>query len=167
MSPGELLTRWSVRLALALYVAALCVFLSSRGLPSWDRRARWLWTGGLAAFLVHVVRAFHYYHGWSHSAAWRDTARQTGELTGWNWGGGVWFNYAFAAVWAADVLWWWLGGLCDYRNRAAAVAWPIHAFLAFIAFNATVVFETGTVRWSGVAATIVLLALAWRELRDP
>lgn len=166
MPPGELLTRWSVRLAVALYVAAIFTLMAGRGRPSWDRRARWFWTAGLAVFLVHVGCAFHYFHGWSHAAAWRDTARQTAELTGWDWGGGLWFNYVFAALWACDVLWWWLGGLRDYRNRSAWIAWPIHAFLAFIAFNATVVFESGPLRWAGIAATVVLLALAWREVRD-
>ena len=35
------------------------------------------------------------------------TARQTAELFRIRWGGGLYFNYVFTAVWAADVLWMW------------------------------------------------------------
>ena len=63
---------------------------------------------GCAFFVAHVVCAFSFYHHWSHAAAYLETARQTGEMTGFRWGGGIFLNYLIAAAWAADVLWWWL-----------------------------------------------------------
>jgi hypothetical protein len=166
MSPGELLTRWTVRLALVLYVAGLTVFLTSRGRPRWDRGARRLWTFGCGLYLLHVWAAFQFFHDWSHQAAWRDTARQTAELTGWNWGGGVWINYAFTVAWTVDVLTWWLRGTRVYRQRSMWISLPLQCFLAFVAFNATVVFETGATRWAGVVASLMLLGLAAREWWD-
>jgi hypothetical protein len=42
----------------------------------------------------------------------------------------------------------------------------VQAFLAFIAFNVTVVFGTGTIRWLGLLACVFLALLgfsAWRR----
>jgi len=100
-------------------------------------------------YLAHVVAAFHFYHGWSHAAAYEHTARRTAEVVGLDWGGGLWWNYAFGAVWLGDILW--------RRGRPAWLGVAVQAFLAFMAFNATVVFETGAIRWLGLAATGVLL----------
>jgi hypothetical protein len=166
MTTGELLTRWTIRLALVLYAAALGTLLVSRGRASWDRRARWLWTFGWAVFMSHMAAAFQFYHHWSHTAAWHHTARDTAAVVGWNWGGGVWINYAFALAWTADALWWWLAGLRGYRARPVGLVWMIQSFLAFVAFNATVVFETGPTRWCGLVIALVLAGLAWRELRS-
>src|SRR5262249_53268697 len=78
------LTRGTVWLALAFYVAREW---SGRG--GMERGvsplARWLNSFGCLAFIAHVVCAFQFYHHWSHAAAYADTARRTGELTGWNW----------------------------------------------------------------------------------
>src|SRR5262245_656128 len=92
MDPGEFLTRWTVRIAVVLYVAAL---LSRRF--SW-RWARGAWTAGCVLYLLHVVAAFHYYHHWSHDAAYESTARQTADVVGVHWGGGLYVNYAFTLV---------------------------------------------------------------------
>src|SRR5579884_2872153 len=103
MDTGELLTRWTVRVAVVLYVLSLLLRL--RRQPSGARRA---WKLGYAAFLVHVACAFHFYHGWSHRAAYAATAQRSAEVIGLAWGGGLYANYAFAALWGADVAWWWL-----------------------------------------------------------
>jgi hypothetical protein len=66
---GELFTQWTIRLALALYVAWLAGWLCARG-PKWLGVARWLWTAGCGLLFLHVACAFHFSHGWSHSAAW-------------------------------------------------------------------------------------------------
>ena len=82
-------------------------------------------------------------------------------------GGGLYVNYVFTLVWIGDVLWWWAEA---WRNpqplspRAATIRrWTkgaIHAFLGFIAFNATVVFATGFSRWFGIAACVLLALVA-------
>jgi len=135
-------TRWTIRISLLLYVAALA---SAPG----SQRRRFAWILGCLFYLAHVAAAFHFHHHWSHTAAYEHTARRTAEVVGLHWGGGLWWNYAFGAVWLGDVLWRW--------RRPAWMTAAIHAFLGFLAFNATVVFETGLIRWLGVAATLFLL----------
>ncbi len=159
---GELLTRWTVRVALVCYVVALTRMLGTR---RGDRDpGRLAWTAGLIAYLAHVVCAFHFFHDWSHAAAYRETARQTAALFGWDWGGGLYFNYVFTAVWSLDVLWWWLAPAA-YRARPLWLSAGIHGFLAFMAFNGAVVFGAGLVRWAGLAACAGLLFLLWRTRR--
>src|SRR5258705_11066382 len=104
MDSGEWLTRGTVWLALVLYVAGEMVNVGRRGRERFVA-ARWLNSFGCAAFLAHVTCAFHFYHGWSHSAAYDETARQTAELVGWNWGGGLFLNYLFALVWLGEAAW--------------------------------------------------------------
>ncbi len=144
MELGESLTRWTVRLAMALYVVSLALRWSARCRRPWLGRpwlgmARLAWTGGCILFLAHVACAFNFFHGWSHAAAYQHTARRTEETIGIFWGGGLYLNYAFTLVWLADVLWWWRG-LEQYERRGRAVEWGVQAFLAFMAFNGTVVF---------------------------
>jgi hypothetical protein len=136
------MTRWTIRIALALYVAALAARPSSR-------LGRACSATGLLFYLAHVVAAFQLHHGWSHAAAYKHTAQRTAEVVGLYWGGGLWWNYLFGFVWLGDVVW------RGPRPRWAGPA--IHGFLAFLAFNATVVFESGPVRWAGLAATLGLL----------
>ncbi|HMF19219.1 MAG TPA: hypothetical protein VKE98_18560 [Gemmataceae bacterium] len=160
MEPGELLTRWTVRLAMILYVLALSTWIMSRRRASWLRTARLAWTIGCGIFLAHVICAFAFYHHWSHAAAYEETANRTAELVGISWGGGLYLNYAFTLLWIADVIFWWRN-LNRFRFRAIQIA--IQLFLAFIAFNATVVFGTGMIRWLGIGATLFLLVLIWRR----
>src|SRR5262245_62892766 len=152
MDAGELWTRWSIRVALTLYVLALIERSRS---ASGTYLARLAWTLGFLALLVHLFCAFHFYHHWSHEAAYQATARQTSEVIGLDWGGGIYANYAFAVIWAADVAWWWARP-ATYAKRPRIVEWTVQGFLFFIAFNATVVFGAGPIRWFGLAATLAL-----------
>jgi hypothetical protein len=155
---GELLTRWAVRLSVALYVLALALRLVGR----WPRLARAAWTVGALALVVHVGCAFHFYHGWSHAAAYADTARRTAEVTGLDWGGGLYANHAFALLWLADAAWWWAAPEA-YARRPAWVEALVQGYLGFLAFNATVVFAQGPARWLGVAGLVLLGGLAVRR----
>ena len=148
MTTGELLTRWTVRVAMALYVASLA---SRCRLPIWSRLA---WTAGCLAFLLHVACAFEYYHHWSHVEAYEATARQTADVVGLDWGGGLYVNYAFTLLWLADVCWWWIDTE-SYLARPLLIEWGVQGFLGFIAFNATVVFATGFSRWFGSVACVL------------
>src|SRR5687767_9943408 len=104
---GEWLTRWTVRGALGLYVVTAVLRLADRE----RRAARVVWTVGCVLFLAHVACAFHFAHGWSHADAYRQTARQTRELFGLDWGGGLYLNYLFTLAWVVDAGYWWAGGL--------------------------------------------------------
>lgn len=86
-------------------------------------------------------------------------------MVGLDWGGGLYANYGFAAVWTADVCWWWLAPR-RYLARPRGLEWAVQGFLAFMAFNATVVFGAGAVRWAGLAACLFLAAVlgyTWRR----
>ncbi len=122
MPPGELLTRWSIRLALVCYAAALAAQLLSNNRPNVLREARLAYTAGCVLLWVHLAAAFHFYHNWSHTLAFEDTARQTKELLGRPVGEGVYVNYIFAAVWTADAAYWWIAGLRRYSARRARSA---------------------------------------------
>src|SRR5262245_50800254 len=165
MDVGDLLTRWSVRLALALYVLSLILRWAAGGSQrlAWARLA---WTAGFLAFLFHVVFAFQFYHHWSHVAAYEATARQTEDVVGLAWGGGIYANYAFVVLWGADVCWWWYRPQ-SYLARSRGIEWAVQGFLAFIAFNATVVFGTGAIRWVGLIVSLLLPAVVgyscWRR----
>ena len=106
---GPLITILSIRVALLLFALALLGWAlrlesSSTGGKAWRRRLRWAWTIGFGFFGIHVLSAFHFYHGWSHQAAVDDTARQTGELLGWRFGEGLYFSYLFLILWGVDAL---------------------------------------------------------------
>ncbi len=148
MEHGDLLTRWTIRVAMALYVASLATRTFA---PRWSRIA---WTAGCGVYLLHVACAFEYYHHWSHAEAYAFTAEQTAAVVGLDWGGGLYVNYAFTLVWLADVCWWWTD-----LSRPRWIGWAVQAFMGFIAFNATVVFATGFSRWFGIAACVLLIAV--------
>lgn len=153
---GHALTLWTIRASSVFYfVAVLLILLSGREGPRWARAA---WTLGCLAYLAHVVSAFEFHHGWSHEAAYVETARQTREMFGAGSGAGLYFNYVFTAVWLGDVIWWW-GSPAGYAARRRWVSAAVHGFLAFLFFNGVVVFAAGpATRWAGAAATAILLA---------
>lgn len=134
-------TAW---LAMGCYFAAAGSWLSGFK----ESRARGFWTAGFLAYSAHVACAFGLYHDWSHDRAYADTAKQTADLFGWDWGGGLYFNYAFTVAWAADVVgWWW----CGARRLPRRLEFVWQGFFLLMVANATVVFGTGWSRWGGVA----------------
>ncbi len=166
MSSGELLTKFTIWITIMGYAAGAATFALARKRYKWESAARLAWTAACIGLLAHVMCAFHFYHGWSHIAAYRDTARQTDEVFGLHWGGGIYVNYALLICWVLDVSWWWLRGLDAYRRRP----WPLvaawHGFLIFIIFNAAVVFKTGLMRWVGLSVCLGLCLVWWLAARD-
>ena len=157
---ADLLVFWTVRLAVALYMTSLALRLSAGDRPRWLMFARIAWTVGFIAFLIHVASAFHFIHRWSHAEAYEATAGQTQSATGLNWGGGLYANYAFALVWAFDLAWWWLRP-SSYLSRSILTESIVQGYLAFITFNATVVFGHEVTRWAGVMGFVVLGWIWW------
>jgi hypothetical protein len=160
MSTGEILTRLTIWLTIASYATGVSAFVLSRQRSKWDSVARLAWTVACVGLLAHVAFAYNYYYRWSQTAAYRDTARQTAEVVGLNWGGGLYINYILLAAWLTDVSWWWSRGHDAYRRRPWWLVAAWHAFLIFIVFNSTVVFKTGLVRWVGLGVCLGL-ALVW------
>jgi len=156
---GEILTHWTIRVAL------LCLVLRLAGQLRWGTASQWfvwsraIWTIGCVFFLLHVGCAFHYYHGWSHALAFESTAEQTRELIGVRFGEGIYLSYLFTLLWLGDVLWQWVCPT-SYRQRSAWLAAGLLGYMAFIAFNGAVIFEEGVTRWVGIPVTAALLA-AW------
>lgn len=111
------MTIWLARGVVALYAAAL-----------WTR-AKQLWTVAFVGYLLHVVFAYTYFYEWSHGVAVRETARQTRELFGVDWGGGIYLNYAFTVAWGVDC----------FVSKPYRMQWAVRWFLAFMVVNASVV----------------------------
>jgi len=126
-----------------------------------ERAARMMWTLGCVLLWIHVGCAFQFQHHWSHAVAYVHTAEKTAEMTGFNWGGGVYFNYLVMVVWAGDALWWWVAP-DSHRKRPAVSDRLIVGFILFIAFNAAVVFASGWPRWIALATCITLLIVRWK-----
>lgn len=161
METGEFLTRASIWITIVAYTVGSFVFARGRG--RWDSATRVLWTIAVVSLIGHLISAYQFYHHWSHETAFVDTARQTNEVVGLNWGGGLFINYALITIWTIDVAWWWLRGLGSYRSRPWPVIAAWHGFLIFILFNAMIVFKHGVTRWVGIVICSVLL-LSWARI---
>jgi len=156
MQLPDLALRGTIWLSLLAWVVGEC----QRSLKRDPRgRGRWAWAIGALAALTHAALAFHLRHRWSQAAAYADTARQTGAATGLAWGGGLFFNYAFLAVWTADALWWWVAP-DSFHARSRLLDRAVRGFLWFMFLNGAVVFAQGGMRWLGAAA-VLAVAVAW------
>jgi len=155
---GDALTRNMVRLSLGWFAAAMLLMTRLQG-ADWaaettsGRLARWCWTWGIASFLVHLAMAFHFFHDWSPVRAFEHTRAVSG------WGEGIYVSYAFTWLWLGDAAWWWLRPAA-YAARSPWMHRAIVAFMLFMVFNGTVVFEPGAIRRVGLVGFVVL-AIAW------
>ena len=104
-------------------------------------------------------------HGWSHGSAVMETARQTEAIYGVSWGGGVFVNYLFVAVWLGELVWWRVDPR-RYFGQQAWCLWAVRVFYLLIVVNAAVIFAAPERRLAGVAVTAALLA-AWSRGRSP
>jgi hypothetical protein len=142
----------SATVAAFLWCLGWPVVLARRGETAAGLRL--LWTLGCLLALAHMAVAFHLGHAWSHSAAWEHTRQVAG------YGDGIYVNYLFALVWLADVVWAW-AAFDSYRSRPRWLNWAVHGFLAFVVFNAAVVFASSPSRSIAFAlALLISLGLA-------
>ena len=152
MTAALYLTIW---IALILFAAGE----SGRGRDGLAAARAWrAFVGGLVMCVVHIVIALGYVHGWSHAAAVAATRAQTGGVYGLDWGGGVFVNYLFAAIWAIDA-WAWRTAARRGRPSPAAWRWPLRIFYLVILLNAAVIFAAGIRRLLGLAIVAWLLWL--------
>ena len=151
--------RWTAWVALAALGASAVVALRrSPGRPADDSRSRLLWTAACILLWIHVACAFQFEHHWSHAGAYAHTARQTDQVVGLDWGGGIYFNYLLMVFWAGDAAWWWLAPQ-SFRARPPIIGGFLRGVVAFMAFNAGVVFASGPLRW--VALGVMLILGVW------
>jgi hypothetical protein len=155
---GSLLTKWTIRLALACLAAYFAGRLLGYGTRAGDRKfttLRWIWTAGCVLFLAHVACAFQFTHGWSHTHAWDHTAAETKRLMGFAFGDGIYFSYFFLILWVVDVVCLWV-----VVARPWWLILPTYLFIFFIALNGAIVFEDGPTRPVGMVVIAALLPLA-------
>ncbi|MFT5107893.1 MAG: hypothetical protein ACI9UA_003528 [Pseudoalteromonas tetraodonis] len=158
MTTYDLTMRGTIWFALALYVAGEVGRLAWRSGRGGDAgRPRLAWALGIGFYLLHVVLAFGGFHGWSHAAAYDFTAQQTESLVGMRWGGGIYLNHLFTAVWLAEIIAWWCAPE-RYRRRAGWIDQSLRLFFAFMIVNGAVIFVAGPQRWLGTLLVAILLA---------
>jgi hypothetical protein len=163
---GELLITWSARVVVAFYLLRVATEVLIADAATRDRWARWAWTLGCAVYLVHVVFAFQFLHHWSHTAAVEHAARRTLEVAGFEFGAGIYVNYAFTLLWVADVALWWRRSLTG-KPIAPLYYWVVQAIFGFMMFNATVVFGPAFWKWVAALALIAILVLRMVLPRAP
>ena len=160
---GEAMTRNSARLSLLWYWVATAGMLCLSE-QDWNVRSarcglvRWSWTWGVVSFWLHFLVAFHFYHHWSHAKAYEHVSNAS------NFGSGIYVSYFFTILWSFDVLWWWLQPE-SFSKRSSWMGWSVHAFMIFIIFNATIVFETGAIRWIGgaILGSLTIIAIMMKS----
>ncbi len=154
------ITRATILAATIVWAVAECVRLLR---PDLWKLARALWTCGAALAAAHAAAALHLTYQWSHAAALEATRRQTLATTGLDWGGGLYVNYAFLALWLWDAgAWWRQPGRRASRPRLYANG--LFLFFLFMFVNGAVVFAHGPGRAVGVAA-VASVAIAWGVAR--
>ena len=154
---GDRLTLVTIWLALGLYAAAQVE--RRRSASAISGLGLRLLTLSWGLYIGHVLLAFDVHYDWSHATAYAETAAQTEVLLGRRWGGGLYLNYLFSAVWGTEMCWWrWAPE--SYEGRAHRLELAIRVFFLFMIVNGAVVFVNGPQRWLGVAIVGVLL-VAW------
>lgn len=153
----------TIWIALLLFVAAEAG--RRRGF-SRDSPPAWAWpafVAGAVLATIHVLLAMSIAHGWSHNSAVAATAAQTKTVYGLDWGGGVFANYAFVAVWAFDA-WRWRARVARLSAGPDWLTWTIRVFFFVMMLNGAVIFVAGPrgILGAGMVAALVWI---WRPLR--
>lgn len=136
---------------------AVAAWFAAGGLAAFHpRAARNCYAWGCAVYLLHVALAFHLGHRWSHAAAFDHVERTSG------FGRGLFVSYLFTLTWLADAAWSVLA-FETYRRRSRWWNGAVHGFMAFVIFNATVVYGEGPGRWLSAAAFAAIIAIVLRR----
>ena len=123
----------------------------------------WACAIGVLLLVVHIAVAMAVAHNWSHQASVDATARQALAVYGLDWGGGVYANYAFAAVWLFEVIRWRIRSATPTPRHAPTV-WAIRVFYLVMILNAAVIFAPAPRRFAGAAMLLFLLWI-WRPAK--
>lgn len=149
-------TRVSADIAMLAYAIAWAARVE--GLRFW-RLGWYAYAASVLLVIHHIVIAFRWSHGGSLAAALAHTAQETEAVVGLPIAWGLYFNFVFVAVLAADVAW--LHHVGDWQQRRPRwLAKLVDLFLVGIVLMSTIVFEDGWVRWLAAAITIGLVIRA-------
>jgi len=154
---ADLLLRATAWLSLAAWAAS--EWIQASGGPVRQKQARATFTLGAMALVVHTALALHLRHAWSQADAMREIARQTAEVTGLGFSGGLFVNYAFLAFWMAEAGWWWRYPAAHF-GRGSSARWASRAVFLFMFVNGAIVFGHGPVRVFGAIA-ILMACQSW------
>ena len=152
-------TAW---LSLAAWVAS--EWLRLPGTAVRNEQGRMSFTLGALVLLLHTGLGLHLRHAWSQADAMREIARQSAEVTGIAFGGGLFVNYAFVAFWLAEAFWWWRAPR-GYLARSTQARWSSRAVYLFMFVNGAIVFGHGPVRIFGALAIVVVCVCWYRAER--
>ena len=131
------------------------------------RRSAWrLEWAAYVALCFHTAAAFHFHHDWSHARAVAATARQTEEILGLGFGGGIFFNYAVLILWPLALA---LPGapLANGRRCCSRFVTIVNVYVAFLFFQGVVVFGQGMVRIWGLLVTFAVVLRLPARRRKP
>jgi hypothetical protein len=148
------------------YATTVLGQLAPRSLRPPPRLLAAIWTVGLLLLILHTFAAFHAVHGWSHQAAFDHTAERSSELVGIRAGWGLYLNELAIAAWLIDVVLAWRQSLSPISALSPTLWRPrivIWLFLAFMQFQACVVFGRGFIRWFGLVVTLAAGWLLWHR----
>ena len=145
------MVNWTIWISLAFYASAIAVQFLVEDPANRQKTFKNLWRCGCLFAIVHVICAFHFVHHWSHQAAVLQTIEETKAVTGMSFEYGIYFNYLFLLVWAIDC------------TSGATHSWwtaIVHCYMLLIIVSATIIFESGSIRYIsllGLASLIYLL----------
>ena len=165
MIPLDIVLFGTIWLGLLLFVVGQLGQRSIAASGNTCARASWLWFCGAMLCAIHMIVALGLRHGWSHQASVEATAAQTAAVYGLYWGGGIYFNYLFVAVWLAESAWWCINPK-SFVSRPPVVVSIARAFYLLIIVNAAIVFAAPSRRLAGAVLVLGLL-WAWRPGASP
>ncbi|MFN7874657.1 MAG: hypothetical protein ACK5PB_05025 [Pirellula sp.] len=147
--------RVSIWIASGLWFLGSAARAISRGQPSQLERAyQWIWFFTGIFTWTHVLASYGLIHNWSHANVLQHTGEESYAVIGIRVPWGVYANFVFAGVLSG------YSGWMILRNRRASWADSIvFLFLAFIVFNALVIFKTGPIRWIGLIGFVALFSI--------
>ncbi|MCU0720771.1 MAG: hypothetical protein MUC83_13765 [Pirellula sp.] len=118
-----------------------------------ERVYRWTWFLAGIFTWIHVFASYGLVHNWSHSAVLKHTGDESYAVIGLRVPWGVYANFVFAGILSGYSGWM----ILKKGRESAGLDTFVYFFLAFIVFNALVIFKTGPIRWIGLLGFAIVI----------
>lgn len=149
------LVRVSIWIASGLWFLGATARAVSSAQPSqMERVYRWTWLFAGGFTWTHVIASYGLIHNWSHANVLQHTGEESYAVIGIRVPWGVYANFVFAGVLSG-----YSGWMILRKRRAYWADLIVFLFLAFIVFNALVIFKIGPIRWIGFVGFVALFSL--------